>query len=86
MRRLHYFKKHRSQHKPVYVRFEGGGEKGTNIILKNISVFADSPYINNKLIEKNTKKYTSDGIRTRNPRLRRPMPYPLGYGGSHKTP
>ena len=27
------------------------------------------------------KKNTSDGTRTRNPRLRRPMPYPLGYGG-----
>ena len=24
---------------------------------------------------------TSDGTRTRNPRLRRPMPYPLGHGG-----
>lgn len=26
-------------------------------------------------------KTTSDGTRTRNPRLRRPMPYPLGHGG-----
>ena len=26
-------------------------------------------------------KHTSDGTRTRNPRLRRPMPYPLGHGG-----
>ncbi len=24
---------------------------------------------------------TSGGTRTRNPRLRRPMPYPLGHGG-----
>lgn len=30
------------------------------------------------------KKNTSDGTRTRNPRLRRPMPYPLGYGGSRE--
>ena len=27
------------------------------------------------------KTRTSDGIRTRNPRLRRPVPYPLGHGG-----
>ena len=27
------------------------------------------------------KGNTSDGTRTRNPRLRRPMPYPLGHGG-----
>ena len=25
--------------------------------------------------------FTSDGTRTRNPRLRRPVPYPLGHGG-----
>ena len=31
--------------------------------------------------ERRRKKNTSDGTRTRNPRLRRPMPYPLGYGG-----
>ena len=31
--------------------------------------------------KKGRKKNTSDGTRTRNPRLRRPMPYPLGYGG-----
>lgn len=31
------------------------------------------------------KKNTSDGTRTRNPRLRRPMPYPLGYGGLWTT-
>ena len=34
--------------------------------------------------KKGEKKNTSDGTRTRNPRLRRPMPYPLGYGGSLK--
>ena len=28
-----------------------------------------------------TNQYTSDGTRTRNPRLRRPMPYPLGHRG-----
>ena len=26
--------------------------------------------------------FTSDGARTRNPRLRRPVPYPLGHGGN----
>ena len=26
-------------------------------------------------------KSTSDGTRTHNPRLRRPVPYPLGHGG-----
>ena len=26
-------------------------------------------------------KITSGGTQTRNPRLRRPMPYPLGHGG-----
>ena len=35
--------------------------------------------------KKNEKKNTSDGTRTRNPRLRRPMPYPLGYGGLLKV-
>lgn len=35
----------------------------------------------NRRMEKAHKKNTSDGTRTRNPRLRRPMPYPLGYGG-----
>ena len=28
-----------------------------------------------------TKNYTFGGTRTRNPRLRRPMPYPLGHEG-----
>ena len=31
------------------------------------------------------KLITSDGTRTRNPRLRRPMPYPLGHGGDETT-
>lgn len=30
---------------------------------------------------KKKRKTTSDGTRTRNPRLRRPVPYPLGHGG-----
>ena len=29
--------------------------------------------------------FTSDGTRTRNPRLRRPMPYPLGHGGDTRN-
>ena len=31
--------------------------------------------------EKGICKSTTGGTRTHNPRLRRPMPYPLGYGG-----
>ena len=35
-------------------------------------------YFEGSIFEANT----SDGTRTRNPRLRRPMPYPLGHGGN----
>ena len=34
-----------------------------------------------KTIGTSVKIFTSDGTRTHNPRLRRPMPYPLGYRG-----
>ena len=43
------------------------------------SIAATNQHLLSQLFQ--SDQYTSDGTRTRNPRLRRPMPYPLGHGG-----
>lgn len=44
--------------------------------------FWKKTFVSFKKMKSVIAKNTSDGTRTRNPRLRRPMPYPLGYGGN----
>ena len=56
------------------------GVKNTNLVINT--------YKWGKKKKKKKDENTPDGIRTRNPRLtplqcRRPVPYPLGHGGSH---